>query len=85
MPLVIYFVFCSSRSYTQKINSRCLMLSFYAIILYFVAKEFVTHNDILSICRTIALKKYFYNILRLSLKYFRNKCISNQSLCKKVF
>ena len=33
----------------------------------------VIHNDILKICRTITIKKYFQNILKLFLKYIRNK------------
>ena len=41
-------------------------------------KGFVTYNDILKIYLTSTIKKYFWNILRLFLKYFRNKYISKQ-------
>ena len=47
-------------------------------------KGLVTHNDILKTYRTITIKKYFQNILKSFLKYFRKKRFSKRKfLCKK--
>ena len=43
------------------------------------SKGLVTHNDILKIYKTIRYKKDFSNILKLFLKYIRNKRFSNQT------
>ena len=40
MSVVTYFIFFSRRSHAQKITSKYFMLSFYALILYFIAKFF---------------------------------------------
>ena len=44
----------------------------------FYSKGLVTHNDILKIYRSITIKKYFQNILKSFLKYFRKKRFSKQ-------
>ena len=43
-----------------------------------LSKGLVTQNDILKIYRTITIKKYFQNILKSFLKYFRNKRFSKR-------
>ena len=43
-----------------------------------LSKGLVTQNDILKIYRTITTKKYFQNILKSFLKYFRNKRFSKR-------
>ena len=43
-----------------------------------VSKGLVKHNDILKIYRTITFKKYFQNILKSFLKYFRNERFSKR-------
>ena len=63
IPLVTYFVFCSSRSYTQRITCRYFMLSFYILLLSSLK---------------ISAKKYFFkvnvmrNLISKMLKRFEN-------------